>query len=262
MRSVPVRWQARRLSRKSYVTPFKLILFTLLALFFAAFLLLRRQRSIIAIIALALFWLLSSGWLTAPLLAWAGRGANPVARATFSGRAAIVLLGSGTEYDNHGHLVPKRDAIARIEKTAALYADCTHVAVRCEVIVSGGNPQRHEATEADTYLPWLVERGVARRDIVLENRSLTTYENAKLVVPILQREHYDSTILVTSAHQMPRALLDFHRFGSFPQPVISNTRRAHPGVLPRYINLVNANIALHELIGIAQFHVYHAIGWF
>ncbi len=262
MRSVPARWQARRLFRKSYVTPFKLILFTLLALFFAAFLLLRRQRSIVFIIALVLFWLLSSGWLTAPLLAWAQRGANPVARATFSGHTAIVLLGSGTEYDNHDRLVPKRDAIARIEKAAALYADCTHIAARCDVIVSGGNPQRHEATEADTYLPWLVERGVARDDIVLENRSLTTYENAQRVVPVLQREHYDSTILVTSAHQMPRALLDFHRFGSFPQPVISNTRHAQVGVLPRYINLVNANIALHELIGIEQFRVYHAIGWF
>ncbi|CAG4902343.1 hypothetical protein LMG31841_03096 [Paraburkholderia saeva] len=233
-----------------------------MALFFAAFLLWRRQRSTVLIIALALFWLLSSGWLTAPLLAWAQHGAHPVARATFSGRAAIVMLGSGTEYDANGRLIPKRDAIARIEKTAAIYADCTRVAARCDVIVSGGNPQRHEATEADTYLPWLLARGVARNDVVLENRSLTTYENAKRVVSILQREHYDSTILVTSAHQMPRALLDFHRFGCFPQPVISNTRRAHVGVLPRYINLVNADIALHELIGIAQFRVYHAIGWF
>jgi hypothetical protein len=33
-------------------------------------------------------------------------------------------------------------------------------------------------------------------------------------------------------------------------------------VLPRYDNLVNANTALHELIGIAQFHVYRLIGWF
>ncbi|MGF6754706.1 uncharacterized SAM-binding protein YcdF (DUF218 family) [Paraburkholderia sp. GAS42] len=233
-----------------------------MALFFAAFLLLRRLRSIIAIIALTLFWLLSSGWLTAPLLAWAQHGACPVARATFAGHTAIVMLGSGTEYDDHDRLIPKRDAIARIEKTAELYAGCTRVATRCDVIVSGGNPQHHEATEADTYLPWLLQRGVSRNDIVLENRSLTTYENAKFVVTILQHVHYDSLILVTSAHQMPRALLDFHRFGSFPQPVISNTRRAQTGVLPRYINLVNANIALHELIGIAQFHVYRAIGWF
>jgi hypothetical protein len=34
------------------------------------------------------------------------------------------------------------------------------------------------------------------------------------------------------------------------------------GVLPRRSNLAAANVALHELIGIAQFHVYRALGWF
>jgi uncharacterized SAM-binding protein YcdF (DUF218 family) len=103
---------------------------------------------------------------------------------------------------------------------------------------------------------------VPRADIVLENSSLTTYENARNVSAILEGSRYDSLILVTSAYQMPRALLDFHRFGLAPQPMISNARRARLGVLPRYDNLVNAEIALHELIGIAQFHVYRAIGWF
>ena len=239
-----------------------MILFTLLALFFAAFVLVRRLRLTIVIAGLTLFWLLSAGWLTAPLLAWAQAGAQPVAHATFSGRPAIILLGSGTEYDDDDRLIPKHDGFARIEKTAGLYTICTRVASRCTVIVSGGNPQRHEAAEADVYLPWLLRKGVARRDIILENASRTTYENAKYVTPILAREHYDSLILVTSAHQMRRALLDFRRFGVTPQPVVSNTRRAQTGVLPRYANLVNAEIALHELIGIAQFHVYRAIGWF
>jgi len=47
-----------------------------------------------------------------------------------------------------------------------------------------------------------------------------------------------------------------------PQPLISSARHARLGVLPRYINLLNAEIALHELLGIAQFHLYRAIGWF
>ena len=80
--------------------------------------------------------------------------------------------------------------------------------------------------------------------------------------PLSTGSRYDSLILVTSAYQMPRALLDFHRFGLTPQPLISSALRTNPGVLPRYDNLVNAEIALHELIGIAQFHVYRAIGWF
>src|SRR5258708_22240943 len=171
------------------------------------------------------------------------------------------MLGSGTEYGDRDQLIPKRDAFARIGKSAEIYAACMRVATHCDVIVSGGNPRRHEATEADTYLAWLLRKGVPRTNIILENRSLTTYENAKYVAPILEHEHYDSLILITSAHHIPRALLDFHRFDMDPQPILSNTRRARTGLLPRCANLVNANIALHELIGIAQFPVYRAIDW-
>jgi hypothetical protein len=61
---------------------------------------------------------------------------------------------------------------------------------------------------------------------------------------------------------MERAMLDFDRFGLAAQPVVSNARKSKTGVIPRLANLVNANIALHEVIGRAQFHVYRALGWF
>jgi uncharacterized SAM-binding protein YcdF (DUF218 family) len=249
------------LTRKSYVTPFKLILFTLLALFFAAIVLWKRARRPLAIVTIALFWLLAAGWLTAPLLELAQPHRQTDTPASFAPRTAIILLGGGTIYDDDV-LVPPPDVLARIVVSADNYAACKRTAATCQVIVSGGNPQRHAATEADTYLPYLLRKQVPRTDIVLENSSRTTYENARNVSAILERSRYDSLILVTSAYQMPRALLDFHRFGRTPQPLISSARRARLGVLPRYDNLVSAEIALHELIGIAQFHVYRAIGWF
>jgi uncharacterized SAM-binding protein YcdF (DUF218 family) len=249
------------LTRKSYVTPFKLILFTLLALFFAAIVLWKRARRPLAIVTIALFWLLAAGWLTAPLLELAQPHRQTDTPASFAPRTAIILLGGGTIYDDDV-LVPPPDVLARIVVSADNYAACKRTAATCQVIVSGGNPQRHAATEADTYLPYLLRKQVPRTDIVLENSSRTTYENARNVSAILERSRYDSLILVTSAYQMPRALLDFHRFGLTPQPLISSARRARLGVLPRYDNLVSAEIALHELIGIAQFHVYRAIGWF
>jgi uncharacterized SAM-binding protein YcdF (DUF218 family) len=250
------------LTRKSYVTPFKLILFTLLALFFAAIVLWKRARRPLAIVTIALFWLLAAGWLTAPLLELAQPHRQTDTPASFAPRTAIILLGGGTIYGEDDVLVPPPDVLARIVVSADNYAACKRTAATCQVIVSGGNPQRHAATEADTYLPYLLRKQVPRTDIVLENSSRTTYENARNVSAILERSRYDSLILVTSAYQMPRALLDFHRFGRTPQPLISSARRARLGVLPRYDNLVSAEIALHELIGIAQFHVYRAIGWF
>jgi uncharacterized SAM-binding protein YcdF (DUF218 family) len=249
------------LSRKTYVTPFKLILFTLLALFFAAIVRWKRARRPLVLCTIALFWLLAAGWLTAPLLDLAQPHRESIAPATFAPRTAIILLGGGTIYDHHV-LVPTRDVLSRISASAQSYAACKRTQPMCQVIVSGGNPQRHRATEAETYLPYLLRQQVPRADIVLEDRSLTTYENARNVSAILGQSRYDTVILVTSAYHMPRALLDFHRFGLAPQPVISSARHARLGVLPRFDNLVNAEIALHELIGIAQFHVYRAIGLF
>lgn len=250
------------LSRKTYVTPFKLILFTLLALFFAAIVLWKRARRPLVVCMIALFWLLAAGWLTAPLLALVQARPQSAATTTFAPRTAIILLGGGTIYDDDNVLVPPRDVMTRIKVSAASYAACKQTAITCQVIVSGGNPQRHDATEADTYLPYLLRERVPRADIVLENTSLTTYENARNVAAILGHSRYDALILVTSAYQMRRALLDFHRFGVAPQPLISSARHTRLGVLPRYGNLVNAEIALHEIVGIAQFHVYRAIGWF
>jgi uncharacterized SAM-binding protein YcdF (DUF218 family) len=250
------------LSRKTYVTPFKLILFTLLALFFAAIVLWKRARKPLALVMLALCWLLATGWLTAPLLALAQPHRQTDTPASFAPRTAIILLGGGTAYDENDVLVPPPDVIARIAVSAENYAACKRTAATCQVIVSGGNPQRRAASEADTYLPYLLRKQVPRTDIVLENRSRTTYENARNVSAILERSRYDALILVTSAYQMPRALLDFHRFGFTPQPLISSARHARLGVMPHYDNLVNAELALHELLGIAQFHVYRAIGWF
>ncbi|WP_425272195.1 YdcF family protein [Paraburkholderia aromaticivorans] len=239
-----------------------MILFILLALFFAAIVLWKRARRPLAIGTLALFWLLAAGWLTAPLLLLAQPRWRTDAPARFAPRTAIIMLGGGTIYNDDHVLVPPHDVLTRITASAENYAACKRTAATCHVIVSGGNPQRHRATEADTYLPYLLRQQVPRADIVLENSSRTTYENARNVSAILDGSRYDSLILVTSAYQMPRALLDFHRFGLAPQPMISNARRARLGVLPRYDNLVTAEIALHELIGIAQFHVYRAIGWF
>ncbi len=216
----------------------------------------------IAIAAPLLFWLLSAGWLTAPLLALVQHDASSYPPPRFGERTVIVVLGAGTRYDAHGVLVPKPDALPRIATAASLYARCKQQARHCEVIVSGGNPQRHSAAEADNYGPFLLRAHVAREDVVLENTSLTTYENAQHVARILRGERYDSLMLVTSAYHMPRALMDFHRFGLTPDPVASNVRVAKRGIVPRRPNLASANIALHELIGIAQFRVYRALGWF
>ncbi|AOJ10439.1 YdcF family protein [Burkholderia mayonis] len=240
-----------------------MILFNTFGLLFVVFLLRRKRPGAIAILVAggALLWLIASGWLAAPLIALAESGVRPIARPTMAGDTAIVMLGAGIKRRD-GVAVPPRDALARIDKTAELYSACQRTAARCMVIVSGGDPQFRGITEADTYAPYLLARGVANGDLIREQRSHTTYENARFTAAILRAQHYDDLILVTSSYQMRRALLDFERFGIAPQPVYANRRDAQLGWLPRTGNLVNAERALHEILGIAQFHVYRRLGWF
>jgi len=238
-------------------------------LFLAPFVLWRRGRPLVAACALALFWLLASGWLTSALLDLAQPAhyrtpydpSNGAPR-TFAARTAIIVLGGGTKHDEHHRLVPQHDVYARLSAAAALYAQCERARARCRVIVSGGNPQRHEASEADTYAPYLLRAHVALADLVLENRSRTTWENARDVARIVGARPGETLLLITSAYHMRRAMLDFHRFGLDPVPVVANVRHARCGWLPRVHNLAAAQTALHELIGTVQFYVYRMLGWF
>ncbi|KVK82437.1 YdcF family protein [Burkholderia sp. MSMB1498] len=240
-----------------------MILFISFGILFVVFLLCRKHRGASAILAIGilLLWSIASGWLAAPLIALAESGVRPVAHPAMTGETAIVMLGSGIKRRD-GIALPPRDALARIDKTAELYSACQRTAKRCTVVVSGGDPQVRGVTEADTYAPYLLARGVANGDLIREKRSHTTYENARFTAPILRAQHYDDLILVTSSYQMKRALLDFGRFGIVPQPVYANRRNAQLGWLPRAANLVNAEQALHEIVGVAQFHVYRRLGWF
>ncbi|MCA8323469.1 YdcF family protein [Burkholderia cepacia] len=238
-----------------------MILFDSFVLLFICFMLCRKRRQIISMAAVALLWLLATGWLTAPLIAWTEAGVVPVEHPDMHGRTTLILIGAGTRRTDAG-LQPPPDGAARIHKVAALYHACRQRAAHCTVVMSGGDPQHHGETEAAVYGRQLVAEGVAPADLVLEPDSRTTYENAKFIAPILRSQHDDARILVTSSYQMRRALLDFRHFGIDPQPVYANRRRAQTGWLPRWRNLANAEQALHELVGIAQFRVYRWLGWF
>ncbi|MBF5014293.1 YdcF family protein [Burkholderia pseudomultivorans] len=238
-----------------------MILFDSFVLLFIGFMLFRKWRRLIALAAVALFGLLATGWLAAPLIAWAEAGVVPVARPDMHGQTTLIVIGAGTRRTDTG-LRPPPDGDARIRTTAALYRACRQQAQRCTVVMSGGDPQHHGETEAAVYGRQLVAAGVDSGDLILEPDSRTTYENAKFTASILRSRHDDARILVTSSYQMRRALLDFRRFGIDPQPVYANRRDAQTGWLPRWRNIVNAEQALHELVGIAQFHVYRLLGWF
>ncbi len=228
----------------------------LIAAFFALFALWRRRRAQIAVVIVVLVWCFGTGWFAKPLMNLAQYGyVQTTTEPVFAPDTTIVLLGGGTDKTDDG-LVPKADSMARIASTATLYKQCRASGAHCRVILSGGDPQRHGEAEADNYAPYVIAQGVDPADLIRENKSYNTYQNAQNVSGIIGHAHDNGLIVVTSAYHMRRALAAFGVFGYSPQPYVSDERSNRITLLPRFRTFENSELAVHELVGIARFHVW------
>jgi len=250
----------QRIISKTYTLPqTKLILKLLLVLFVALWVIWRGRRLAVLLGGFVFFWALTAGWFSAPLLYLAQLGYERPVEPTFGPRTTLVLLGGGTEFNANKRLVPKGDSSIVIEATATLYHECQRAGDVCHVIVSGGNPQHHPMAEADNYAPYLLARGIDASDLTLEDQSRNTYENARNVAKILQPEPKSSVVVITPSYHMRRSILAFQAFNLDPQAYASNAREPHTRLYPHFEGFIDANTALHELIGTARFYVYRLL---
>ncbi|WP_244158434.1 YdcF family protein [Caballeronia fortuita] len=219
----------------------------------------KKQRGKIVLLTVAVFWMLGS-WLPNPLIRLANDRYASMEDPHFASRMAIIVLGGGTWYDRQRRLVPKGDAMTRIDLAASLYKRCVEMEKACFVVMTGGNPQHHEQSEADVYGKLLLDAGVKRSDLILENESLDTYENARNTEKLLRSREYDTSVLITSSLHMRRAMLAFEAFGLHPQPAVAYVRPQLTWWRPHRKGWFDSNSALHELVGIARFYAWRWIG--
>lgn len=176
-------------------------------------------------------------------------------------RNAIVLLSAGTSrLDEDAPLAPSLFANGRLLQTAGLYHRCHVAGQQCTVLVSGGDSQDHGTAEASIYAATLIGIGVPAADVQTETRSRNTYENARYSRPLLSIYDPQRLALVTSGIHLRRSLLMFDHFGMHPLPVAGDVLRASFSLVPLASNIALFDAALHEYIGIAQFHVYNVLG--
>jgi uncharacterized SAM-binding protein YcdF (DUF218 family) len=236
-----------------------LVLICLLLLFVALFIIWRKRRLAIFLVAGTVFWLLGS-WLAGPVVRLAQIGHDSTQWPQLAPRTAIIVLGGGTEEDRSHKLVPKGDSMTRVDIAAAIYKRCIDQGFQCTVVMSGGNPQHHAQSEADLYGGLLVDAGIKRSDLILEDQSLDTYENARNTYNILKSRQYDTTVLITSSLHMRRALLSFSAFDMQPQPVVAFVRNPKSWWVPHPEGWIDSDSALHEILGDARFVVWRWLG--
>ena len=172
---------------------------------------------------------------------------------------AIVVLSSGLIVDNAtGQWSPDPSMAMRLFHAVEVY----HQSGPCPIILTGGRvgSTQNAITLAAAMRDLLVGMGIPESDLILEDRSRTTYENGLYVAEILQERKLDPerTVLVTSASHMRRSELCFQKLEMNLIPSACNYRVCSfqwrvKEFLPQPYAAEEVSIATHEWVGIVWY---------
>ena len=82
-----------------------------------------------------------------------------------------------------------------------------------KVLLSGGAPNKKaDRTEADAMKEYLIEKGVPQDKIIVEDKSLTTFQNAKFSAPIIKELKPQKVFVCSSNMHLKRIYLNPLRF--------------------------------------------------
>jgi uncharacterized SAM-binding protein YcdF (DUF218 family) len=155
--------------------------------------------------------------LSCPLTAYYALGSlewsNPPLRDRPEDVQAIVVLSCGVLSPDDIRPDPELDLVGRAR--TELGAHYYHQGRPIPILVSGGPLRKDIVVEAvaDLMHDLLVKLQVPEKDILVEKRSMTTYENAVESAALLKERGLTRILLVTDAGHMPRAAACFRKQG-------------------------------------------------
>jgi uncharacterized SAM-binding protein YcdF (DUF218 family) len=224
----------------------------------------RRSCLIFSLLALALFLAIGCGPIPSALLADLQSGYSAAVAVREAASTTIIVLGYGTEQvkESSGTTVEVPTlAYSRLANALELYRACRLKNTHCTILVTGGDPQHHGATEASVYGARLQQLGVDASDLLIEGRSLNTWQNAQYTAALLKAHPAEQLFLVTSGIHLRRSVLYFERFGIRGQPVRADYISATSSAIPLSYNFLLADLAIHEYAGVLRYFVYERMGW-
>lgn len=172
---------------------------------------------------------------------------------------AIALYGDGNirPLDSPTGM-PSWLAYSRIMRAAQLHRMFTAEGRRCVIVVTGDDTG---ASAADPDYGRCLERlNVPRTDVRYEARGRNTYAQTRQVAAILSELKSEAVVLVTAGLHMKRALLYARSFGMEAVPAPSDYVTGIYTLFPIAFNFAVTDIAFHQYVGIARFHIYNAFG--
>lgn len=173
-------------------------------------------------------------------------------------KAAIVVL-SGWAFRPDGvrdECVLGLDSQFRCLQAVELYQQTGP----CPIYVTGGKvkPDDLGPTLAHLMREYLIDRGIKPEDIVVEEESRNTFENAQFSSKLLREAGIDEIVLVTTASHLPRAVRCFEATGLKVTPSgceyqAANFNWAVVTFLPNPDGAAGVHRAFHEWLGIGLY---------
>lgn len=186
-------------------------------------------------------------------------GAN-IAGYLFNLSKPIIVVLSGNGNNVNQSTGSNNGEVGEITQSRLLGAYFLYQETHFPVLVSGGIAPgcSGDIASADQMERFLVKLGIPVQDIMKENRSGTTMENAIFVLDLMRTHHFEQAILVTSAVHMTRAMLAFQNdsIKVIPAPVNFLYENINPGILatlPNRSSWEHNLRALHEWAGIIYY---------
>lgn len=173
---------------------------------------------------------------------------------------AVLLGGAMRYYNSETERLVYGSSVDRMLASAELY----HAGKVRKILISGGSGSMvfREMREAPYLAQALIAAGVSEQDLILENNSRNTHENAIESAAIIN-EHYPGArvLLVTSAYHMRRSVACFEKQGlqvaAFPTDQHSGLQLYTPDklLIPGTDNMLTWEKLLHEWLGVVAYKV-------
>jgi uncharacterized SAM-binding protein YcdF (DUF218 family) len=168
---------------------------------------------------------------------------------------AIVVLGGDRHWDAPEY---GRDNLGVLTLQRVRYAAWLQRRTGLPLFVSGGSPPS-ESPPMGQLMRRVLEQELQVSVAAVEDRSQTTWENARYSAALLRTRGIARIFLVTQGWHLPRAVEAFEREGVEVVPAPAGTPPPAQGpltlgeLLPDAHALTNSGIALHEYLGQAWY---------
>ncbi|WP_250254080.1 YdcF family protein [Chryseobacterium sp. Marseille-Q3244] len=169
----------------------------------------------------------------------------------------IVVLGGGVVDIDHTEKLHTM-SYSRMVTAYQLYHEFKKNNQPCKIIISGKG--RGKKSEAELFSENFKKMGVEDADIIKEDQSMNTYQNAKFSNEILKKMGASNLYLVTSGFHMKRSVALFQTFGLKPIPQSSDFIDTEITVFPNSYNAAFTFVMLKEVVGIWQVQLYNSLG--